>query len=103
MSDDHSESYTDSEGEERCSTCDKWLERDYYDIDYHHKEMTKTRWVDTATKVIIRVETDVGTVGYQFLVDWTTAMEQPRMWDYVCHVAGKAIIDSVRKARAGLS
>lgn len=34
---DHSESYTDSEGEERCSTCDKWIERDYYTIEHHHK------------------------------------------------------------------
>jgi hypothetical protein len=31
----HSVSYIDSEGEERCSTCDKWLEPGYYDIDDH--------------------------------------------------------------------
>ena len=38
MTDDlHSTSYIDSEGEERCSTCDKWLERDYYTIDDHRK------------------------------------------------------------------
>jgi len=35
MSAPHSESYVDSEGEERCSTCDKWLEPGYYDIEDH--------------------------------------------------------------------
>lgn len=40
MTDDlHSTSYIDSEGEERCSTCDKWLERDYYAIDDHCRSM----------------------------------------------------------------
>lgn len=33
----HSSSYIDAEGEQRCSTCDKWLERDYYTIDDHHR------------------------------------------------------------------
>lgn len=31
----HSESYIDSEGEERCTTCDKWLESGYYEIEDH--------------------------------------------------------------------
>ncbi len=35
MSVAHSESYIDSEGEERCTTCDKWLEPGYYDIEDH--------------------------------------------------------------------
>lgn len=37
----HSESYIDSEGEERCETCDKWLERDYYTIEDHHAAMNR--------------------------------------------------------------
>mgnify|MGYP003474550815 CR=1 FL=1 len=39
MSAPHSESYVDSEGEERCSTCDKWLEPGYYDIEDHARAM----------------------------------------------------------------
>lgn len=39
MSDDHSEVYIDFEGEQRCATCDKWLERDYYAIDDHCRSM----------------------------------------------------------------
>jgi hypothetical protein len=40
MSDNlHNTSYIDSEGEERCSTCDKWLERDYYTIDDHRESI----------------------------------------------------------------
>ena len=35
MSEPHSESYIDAEGEERCETCDKWLERNYYTIEDH--------------------------------------------------------------------
>jgi hypothetical protein len=31
----HRTSYIDSEGEERCTTCDKWLEPGYYDIEDH--------------------------------------------------------------------
>jgi hypothetical protein len=34
----HSESYIDSEGEERCTTCDKWLEPGYYEIEDHCAE-----------------------------------------------------------------
>ncbi|MGQ9348974.1 hypothetical protein [Mycolicibacterium gilvum] len=37
MSADHSASYIDSEGEERCTTCDKWLEPGYYDIEDHQR------------------------------------------------------------------
>ena len=33
----HSLSYIDSEGEERCLTCDKWLERGYYTIEDHQR------------------------------------------------------------------
>lgn len=35
----HRTSYVDSEGEERCETCDKWLEPGYYDIGDHHRAM----------------------------------------------------------------
>lgn len=33
----HSESYIDFEGEERCVTCDKWLEPPYYTIEDHQE------------------------------------------------------------------
>lgn len=35
MNDDHSTSFIDPEGVERCSTCDKWLEPGYYTIEDH--------------------------------------------------------------------
>ena len=43
MSAPHSESYVDSEGEERCSTCDKWLEPGYYDIEDHARGFRASR------------------------------------------------------------
>lgn len=39
MSDDHSTSYIDGEGEERCETCDKWIEPGCYEIEDHFKAM----------------------------------------------------------------
>ena len=43
MSELHSEVYIDAEGEQRCSTCDKWLERDYYTIDDHRRREAAKR------------------------------------------------------------
>jgi hypothetical protein len=40
-SEDHSESYIDSEAEERCATCDKWLEPGYYDIEDHYRSLIR--------------------------------------------------------------
>lgn len=37
MDSPHSESYIDFEGEERCVTCDKWLEPPYYTIEDHQE------------------------------------------------------------------
>jgi len=39
MFEPHSESYVDSEEQERCATCDKWLEPGYYDIEDHFRTL----------------------------------------------------------------